>query len=206
MDIPRAARRWLSALIMSVSLAGCSAGRDFARPDTSPAIHISQTSPSEVLALYGPPTSRSDMRLQGRGLPVVQIRLAYQYSARSDFVDALARDSKEAVFEFQDGVLRSLAFISDFPSDQHDFSADLVERLVHKPNAMLTDFVTALGPPQSITTILPGWETKRLAWYTLVHGQRNGIRVSQAIYAKHLIVDFAADGSMTSHRFQAVNN
>ena len=131
--------RGIASLTLALAVIGCSAGRDFVRPDSHTEV-IGKTTLRDVVAKYGEPRRQGTALKNGISVKSV----SYTYATAMPYVDDVP--VKGAGFHFVDDVLVGFDFTSSFKDDMTKFDHSKVP-LVRDGQTTRADVLALLGRP-----------------------------------------------------------
>ncbi len=151
----RAARTFLLLML----LAGCTTGRDFAKP-TAEAVTLGATTRAEIVAKYGEPlrqsmstvsTSSTDQPSSTNPFELAMVPgtyagVGYSFSTRMPGLLADTTNSRSMSFALWNDKLVAYNFISNFSQDTSNFDETKVQSL-QKGKMSKADVVAMLGQP-----------------------------------------------------------
>jgi hypothetical protein len=131
--------RRLVAFVALILLAGCTTGKDFARPSLE-TFRIGATTRADIVAAYGEPRAESGVTLANpeaqpnesesllNAVPVAGSfrKMTYAYQDRSEYFWTERMNNKSMTFTLWNEALIAYVFSSDFPHDTSDFDSSKI--------------------------------------------------------------------------------
>jgi hypothetical protein len=181
----------------ALALAACASG-GLVRPDPE-ALKIGETTPSQIVERFGPPTSRETMLRNGK--PITLLAYLYTTEAEKHHGDTGTIASRSLYLFFHDDRLVGHDFRSSVAVDHTDFDLRKARAIV-KGETKREEVTKLLGPPSGrLAYPMVDAATGEALLYAYTQ-QRRVPFGAPMVYTKSLVITFDARGT-TSETFYA---
>jgi hypothetical protein len=171
-------------------VAGCSAGRDFQRPDPG-GLQLGKTSESDITGRFGEPRGVATRLVNDRTVKT----LSYSYAEANPYVEKIP--ARVMVFTFTDGVLVGHQFLSSFDSDKTDFDENRVGQ-IKRGQTTIRQVMDLIGVPAGeLIHPLAKVQDGKAYVYGYSRSDKEPFTGKLTTRSKTLIVNFDAAGVVT---------
>jgi outer membrane protein assembly factor BamE (lipoprotein component of BamABCDE complex) len=139
----------LTVFISLISLCGCSAGREFVKPN-SDSLLIGKTTYNEIIERFGKPSQEGTSMIND--LSIKSILYTYATSGGEALYEGVT-PARSMVFQFSDNVLIGHIFNSSFKADNTEFDESKLS-LIKKGETTKNNVIKIMGTP-SIINVVP---------------------------------------------------
>lgn len=176
------AMQLIAAIALTMSLVGCSVGRNFVRPDVG-SLSLGKTTYHEILQRFGSP--RQEGTVAKNDAIMKTANYAYSTAGGKPFVEGVT-PARGLTFYFLDNDLVGYEFISSFAEDHTDFDESKISR-IKKGETTKNNVVELFGQPGGVQKY-PLIQSKDMGAYVWQYAQVKRSGLSIKAYIKQLKV------------------
>lgn len=179
------------ALLFTVLLVGCSAGRDFSRPHAD-TFQLGRTTYAQVLERYGDPYRTGTALRNGETVKTVM----YSYATATPYVDDVP--VRTARFYFLQDTLAGYDFTSSFREDKTAFDSAKVQQ-IRRGETTRQQVVDLLGQPGGLYNypVIKGKDDTALVYHFVDTNRTPFVPGSLRVKSKMLVISVDSRGVVT---------
>lgn len=187
----------IGVIALTMSLVGCSVGRDFIRPELG-SLSLGKTTYHEILQRFGSPREEGSVTKNDKLMKTATY--VYSSAAAKPFADGVT-PARGLSFHFLDNDLVGYNFNSSFADDHTNFDESNVNR-IKKGETTRQDLVKLFGQPGGVQRfpLVKSKEDEALVWQYL-QVKRSGLTFKA--YIKNLEVTVGADNIVKDVEYSA---